>query len=337
MAGIGEIAERTGLSKATVSRALRGLPSVAGDTVALVRRAADDLGYIPSAAAAGLATGRNQAIGALVPVLDRWFYTRTLEGADEELRARGFDLMLYNLGGGPGDRDRVFHRSILRRRIDALLVLALAFDPEEAAELRRAEFPTLAVGGPASGVRHIGIDDHQVAYLATAHLIELGHTRIAHIGGHDVLGLNQAVPLNRLGGFQLALTEAGIAMREEWVVDGRYSFAGGAEAARRLFAHGGERPTAVFAASDETAFGAITALHALGVRVPDDVSIVAIDGHEDGAEWGLTTVAQFPKEQGRMAARQLLDELDGAPAPDGFDSARFEFLVRSSTAAPPPV
>jgi LacI family transcriptional regulator, repressor for deo operon, udp, cdd, tsx, nupC, and nupG len=334
LAGIGEIAERTGLSKATVSRALRGLPTVAGDTVALVRRAADDLGYIPSAAASGLATGRNQVIGAVVPVLDRWFYTHTLEGADEELRARGYDLMLYNLGGGPDDRDRVFHRSILRRRIDALLVLALAFNPDEAAELEQAEFPTLAVGGPASGVRHIGVDDHQVAYLATAHLVELGHTRIAHIGGQDVLGLNQAVPANRLGGYRLALTEAGIPVREDWVVDGRYSFAGGAEAARQLFADPRDRPTAIFAASDETAFGAITAMHALGIRVPDDVSVVGIDGHEDGVQWGLTTVAQFPAEQGRMAARQLLDELDGAARPEGFDPSRFEFVVRSSTGRP---
>jgi len=331
--GIGEIAERTGLSKSTVSRALRGLPTVAGETLALVRAAADELGYIPSAAASGLATGRNLAIGALVPVLGRWFYTRVLEGADEELRRRGYDMLLYNLGGGHAERERAFHRSILRRRVDGLLVLALTFTEDESRELTQADFPAIAVGGPAAGVRHIGVDDHQAAYLATAHLIDLGHTRIAQIGGSDVMGLNAAVPTNRLSGYRHAMTDAGLRIREDWIVDGGYAFGGGDEAARRLFADPRDAPTAVFATSDEMAFGAMAWLGRAGLRVPDDVSIVGIDGHEDGAHYGLTTVAQYPAEQGALAARHLLDEIEGAPPVDGFDPARFEFVVRASTAA----
>ncbi len=334
MPGIGEIAERTGLSKATVSRALRGLPGVADGTLAVVRRAADELGYIPSVAASGLATGRNRAIGALVPVLGRWFYTRVLEGADEELRRRGYDLLLYNLGGGPPERDRAFHRSILRRRVDGLLVLALTFTEEEAVELAQTEFPAIAVGGPAASVRHIGIDDHQAAYLATAHLIDLGHTCIAQIGGSDAMGLNASVPSNRLSGFRHAMTDAGLPVREDWIVDGGYAFGGGDEAARILFSDPRDAPTAIFATSDEMAFGAITWLGRAGIRVPDDVSIVGIDGHEDGVHYGLTTVAQYPAEQGSLAVRHLLDEIEGSAPEDGFDPARFEFVVRQSTAAP---
>ena len=78
--------------------------------------------------------------------------------------------------------------------------------------------------------RHIGIDDHQVSYLAAAHLIELGHTRIAQIGGSDVLGLNASVPSNRLSGFRYAMADAGLPVREDWIVDGRYDFGGGVEA-----------------------------------------------------------------------------------------------------------
>ena len=335
MVGIVEIAERTGLSKATVSRALRGPPTVTAETTQTVRPAAAELGYIPSVAAAGLATGRNQAIGALVPVLDRWFYTHVLEGADAELRRRGYDLLLYNLGGGPGERDRVFHRSILRRRIDGLLVLALTFTPEEQEQLQQTEFPTIAVGGPTAGVRHIGIDDHQVSYLAAAHLIELGHTRIAQIGGSDVLGLNASVPSNRLSGFRYAMADAGLPVREDWIVDGRYDFGGGVEATRQLFA-GPETPTALFATSDEMAFGAMTELRRRGLRVPEDVSVIGIDGHEDAVHYGLTTVAQSPSDQGRLAARRLLDEIEGAPPAEGFDPAPFAFVIRTSTAPPAP-
>lgn len=331
LVSIAKIAERTGLSKATVSRALRDLPSVADGTKATVRSAADELGYVPSAAASGLATGRNLAIGVLVPVLGRWFYDRVIEGADAELRGRGYDLILYNLGGARTERDRVFHRSILRRRIDALLVLALTFNPEEREQLLQTEYPTIAVGGPTQGVRHIGIDDQQAAYLATAHLIELGHRRIAHIGGDDPEGLNTAVPHGRLGGFSHAMREAGLAPRLDWVTDGTYTFGGGYERTLELFAREHDRPTAIFAASDEMAFGALTALARLGLRAPDDVSVIGIDGHDYGQYYGLTTLAQFPREQGRVAARQLLAELDGRPRADGFDPAPFEFVQRGST------
>lgn len=335
MVSIAEIAERTGLSKATVSRALRDLPSVADGTKTAVRRAADDLGYIPSAAASGLATGRNLSIGAIIPGFGRWFYDRVLEGADAELRRQGYDLIVYNLGGVATDRQRAFHRSILRRRVDALIVLALNFSDEERDQLVVTEYPTIAVGGPTREVRHIGIDDYQAAYLATAHLLERGHRRIAHIGGEDRRGLNPAVAVGRLGGFRHALQEAGLQPIPEWVFDGRYTSGGGFDAVMRLFAGEGQRPTAIFSASDEMAFGALLALARLGLRVPEDVSVIGIDGHDDGEHYGLTTVAQFPEEQGTAAVRVLIGELDGAARSDGFDPARFEFVQRGSTGAAP--
>ncbi|BDZ49297.1 hypothetical protein GCM10025867_15380 [Frondihabitans sucicola] len=152
MSGIQEIASATGLSKATVSRALRNLPSVAPATVMAVRRKADELGYIPSSAASGLATGRNHAVGVVVPVIDRWFYIRVLEGVDAELRRAGYDLILFNLAGQAGNRERVFHRSILRKRVDALVLLSLVFDEAEREQLELTEYPTLVIGGrhPAS-------------------------------------------------------------------------------------------------------------------------------------------------------------------------------------------
>jgi LacI family transcriptional regulator, repressor for deo operon, udp, cdd, tsx, nupC, and nupG len=334
--GIQDIAVETGLSTATVSRALRGLPSVAPATIALVRRAADRLGYVPSSAASGLATGRNRAIGVLVPVIDRWFFIRVIDGIDAELRAAGYDLLLYNLGGLGGDRQRLFHRSILRQRIDGLLVLALTFDEEERAQLQGTEYPAIAIGGPGPGLRHIGIDDLAASKLAMSHLIELGHRRIAHIGGDDVVGANSNVPVLRRRGYTESLHGIGVDVRPDWIDDGLFTVEGGYAAAHRLLRDPGDRPSAIFASSDEMAIGAVQAARDLGLGVPRDVSVIGIDGHHYGELMGVTTVAQDPAAQGAAAARALVAELAGGdPVPD-FEPAAVELIVRATTAAPQP-
>jgi len=334
VSGIQEIAVATGLSKSTVSRALRDLPSVAPATVMAVRRMADQLGYIPSSAAAGLATGRNRTVGVVVPVIDRWFYIRVLEGIDAELRRAGYDLILFNLAGAAGDRGRVFHRSILRKRVDALVLLSLVFDEDEREQLELTEYPLLVIGGPAPGIRHLGIDDHQVAYRATKYLLDLGHTRIAHIGGRDEAGANSLVPGERHEGYLDALADAGIAPVPEWSPNGEFTFAGGHDSMARLL-QGPSVPTAVFAASDEMAFGAMVAIQKAGLRVPEDISVVGIDGHAYGKTFGLTTFAQDPVAQGARAARVLLGEVAGQPALPWFEPAPVTFVERTSAGPPP--
>ncbi|WP_144765591.1 LacI family DNA-binding transcriptional regulator [Curtobacterium sp. 9128] len=331
--GIQEIATVTGLSKATVSRALRGLPTVADTTIDQVRRVADELGYVPSSAAAGLATGRQRAVGVVVPVLDRWFYVKALGGVDAELRRAGYDLVLYNLGGPGGDRDRAFRRSMLRHRVDALVLLSLVLDATERNELQLAEHPMIVIGGPAPGLRNVGVDDVVVAGLATGHLLGLGHRRIAYVGGQDEAGMNVAVPYRRRDGFVDTMRAAGNRVPRGWLVDGRFSFAGGIAAGEALLGSEVDRPTAVFCASDEMALGVMTAATRLGLRVPEDLSVIGIDGHEYGASVGLTTIEQDPEAQGRVAARAVLAEVDGArPRPVPPSPARL--VVRRSTAPP---
>ncbi|WP_413601658.1 LacI family DNA-binding transcriptional regulator [Curtobacterium sp. Curtsp57] len=331
--GIQEIATVTGLSKATVSRALRGLPTVADTTIDQVRRVADELGYVPSSAAAGLATGRQRAVGVVVPVFDRWFYVKALSGVDAELRRAGYDLVLYNLGGPGGDRDRAFRRSMLRQRVDALVLLSLVLDETERSELQVSSLPTIVIGGPAPGLRNVGIDDVEVAGIATEHLVGLGHRRIAYVGGQDEAGMNVAVPYRRRDGFVDAMHGAGLSVPPSWIADGRFSFAGGVDAGLSLLGPGPDRPTAVFCASDEMALGVMLAAARFGLSVPDDLSVIGIDGHEYGAAVGLTTITQDPEAQGRLAARAVLAEVDGAavrPVPPSPAS----LVVRSSTAPP---
>jgi LacI family transcriptional regulator, repressor for deo operon, udp, cdd, tsx, nupC, and nupG len=333
--GIQEIATVTGLSKSTVSRALRGMSSVADTTIDQVRRVADELGYVPSSAAAGLATGRQRAVGVVVPVIDRWFYVRALGGIDAELRRAGYDLVLYNLGGPGGDRDRAFRRSMLRHRVDGLVLLSLVLDETERAELELTRHPMIVIGGPAPGLRNVGVDDVAVARLAVEHLTGLGHRDVAYVGGQDEAGMNVAVPWLRRDGFVDAMGERGLPVREEWMLDGRFSFAGGAAAGATLFGgRGAGRPTAVFCASDEMALGVLLAARRAGLSVPGDVSVMGIDGHEYGQVEGLTTVAQDPEEQGRVAARAVVTEIDGGVA-GPLPASPARLLVRATTGPPP--
>jgi LacI family transcriptional regulator, repressor for deo operon, udp, cdd, tsx, nupC, and nupG len=332
MPGIQDIAVATGLSKSTVSRALRGLPSVAEPTIAEVRRVADEIGYIPSSAAAGLATGRQRAVGVVVPVFDRWFYVKALGGIDDALRTAGYDLVLFNLGGGSSERARAFHRSMLRGRVDALVLLSLVFDESEREQLELTEYPMIVIGGPAPGVRHVGVDDVEVATLATAHLTSLGHRDVAYVGGLDESGMNVAVPYLRRDGFVAAMRGVGVDPGPSRLLDGGFSFRGGHAAMRRLI-DAGDVPTAVFAASDEMALGVMQAAAEAGLRVPGDLSVIGIDGHEWGPVVGLTTIEQDPAQQGRDATGALLHEVDtGEALPIGAASARL--VVRSSTAPP---
>jgi LacI family transcriptional regulator, repressor for deo operon, udp, cdd, tsx, nupC, and nupG len=336
MPGIEEVARATGVSTATVSRALRGLPNVSDKTRAAVRRAADELGYVASSSASGLASGRTLAMGVVVPSVSRWFYTQVLEGVDAELRTASYDMILFNLGGHRGDRERVFHRSILRKRTDALLALCLDFTSDEREQLATLGHPTIVVGGPVKGLRSVGIDERATARAATEHLIALGHTRIAHLGGEDEEGLNSQVPIGRLHGFRDAMQAAGLAVRPEWVIPGGFSLPEGRAAMNALLDRPGERPTAVFSGSDEMAFGAILAAGDHGLRVPDDLSVIGIDDHDFSESFGLTTMAQDPFAQGATATRILLDELGGAdPRPSSLHSP-VELVLRSSTAPPRP-
>lgn len=339
--GIQEIATVTGLSKSTVSRALRGMENVAETTIDEVRRVADELGYVPSSAAAGLATGRQRAVGVVVPVIDRWFYVKALGGVDAELRRAGYDLVLYNLGGPGGDRDRAFRRSMLRHRVDALVLLSLVLDATERAELELTRHPMIVIGGPAPGLRNIGVDDRAVTRIAVDHLCGLGHRRVAYVGGQDEAGMNVAVPHLRRDGFVDAMRAAGQAVPDRWVLDGRFSFAGGLAAGVALFgvvgsAAGAEpdRPTAVVCASDEMALGVLLAAAQAGLSVPADVSVIGIDGHEYGATVGLTTVAQDPEAQGRAAARAVLAEVEGGAA-GAIVAAPAHLVVRGTTGPPP--
>jgi LacI family repressor for deo operon, udp, cdd, tsx, nupC, and nupG len=337
MVGIDEVAKLAGVSTATVSRALSGRGHVSPASKAKVEDAAAQLGYVVSSNASSLASGRTRNIGVVIPFLNRWFFSSVLEGAQQALLRHGYDLTLYNLSGDGRERSSVFEHFLLRQRVDAVIAVSLELTEHEVERLHDLGKPLVGVGGPIPGVRTLTIDDVAVARLATEHLVGLGHRRIAHIGGDLEFDLDFHLPTNRRLGYEAALRDAGVEPDPTLFAPADFTIAGGYHAAKQLLGRPHDRPTAIFAASDEMAIGCILAARDLGMVVPRDVSIIGIDDYDLSDFFGLSTVAQFPRGQGEKAVEILMEQLEPGPdaAPPAATPLPFELRVRSSTARPP--
>ena len=304
---LNDVAKRAGVSTATVSRALRGLPTVSEQTRARIVAIADELGYVISPSASRLASGRTHTVGVVVPYIGRWFFGQVIAGLERELRRNGYDLLLYNLGDDAG-RDRFFAEMPLRRRVDAVLVISLPLTDQEVARLRGLRVPVGLVGASVEPFSCVRIDDVVGASTAVRHLVNLGHRDIALISGGVDVPMHFTTPLDRRRGYLDVLAETGIEYDPELEAAGDFTMAGGERAMSELLGRS-RHPTAVFALSDEMAFGAMRALRKSGLRVPDDVSIVGFDDHDMADLLELTTVAQPVIEQGVAVAHLLMDRL----------------------------
>lgn len=307
------VARLAGVSTATVSRALRGLPNVSAEARTRVLAAARELDYVVSPSASRLASGQTRSVGVVLPYIGRYFFARALAGAEEVLRRAGYDVLLYALPDDAARQD-FFERMPLRRRVDAVLIITLPLNEAQIAQFRALDVPIGAVGMNLPGASGVGIDDLAAARTATHHLLNLGHRRIAMIGG----GVSESepnpfvTPEDRRAGYREALAGAGLPLRPEYEVDGKFTPSGGEQAMSQLLSLP-EPPTAVFAQSDRMAMGAMHALHRAGLSCPADMSIVGFDDHEMSASVDLTTISQPMPEQGAVAAQQVLDALAGKP------------------------
>ncbi|MCW4456744.1 LacI family DNA-binding transcriptional regulator [Microbacterium sp. MPKO10] len=334
MAGIDEVAQRAGVSTATVSRALSGRGYVSDATRERVQGAASELGYVVSSTASGLASGRTRNIGVVVPLLSHWYFSSVVEGAETALLRRGYDTTLYNLTGGDAERRSVFTQFLLRKRVDAVIAINLELTVDEVRALHDLNKPLVGIGGPIPDVPTLALDDLEVARLATSHLTGLGHRRIGHIGGEREFDVDFHLPTTRRQGYEAALVDAGIPVEGSLLQPADFTMNGGYIAAKQLLGSPRDRPTGIFAASDDMAIGAILAARDLGLVVPRDVSIVGVDDNQLAPFFNLTTIAQFPRNQGEMAVNLLLAELGEETTKPSDLSLPFELVVRGSTARP---
>ena len=336
MAKIDDVARLAGVSTATVSRALRGLPAVAEETRTRVITAAAALGYVASPSASRLAGGRTGAVGVVVPQVTRWFFATVVEAAEQALYEAGMDMLLYNLGGREQSRRKLFQTDALHKRVDGVVLVATPLHAEDLEVVAGLDLPgvTVSSGTPVPGWPSIGIDDVAAARTATTHLLRLGHTRVAHLaGGGEHEELAYPAHLERRRGYLEALRGVGLVPDPALDVQADFTVAGGYRAMRELL-HRGEPPTGIFAGSDEMAMGAMRVLRTAGLRVPDDVSVIGIDDHDLAAALGLTTVAQPAAEQGRRAAAMLMQTLLGHPVQEQRALLPTRLVVRESTAPP---
>lgn len=336
MPGIKDVAERAGLSIATVSRALSGKGNVSARSRERARTAAAELGFVLSYHASSLASGRNHNVGVVVPSVHRWYFSAVVEGVSATLLDAGYDLTLYNVSEGPDRRHSVLNDFLLRKRVDAVIAVSLELTEAEIQQLLAIHRPIVGIGGPLPGASTIRINDAGIAEAATNHLIRLGHAKIAHMTGDAFFEQDFRLPGMRQGGYHKAMAAAGLQVRPEWQVTADFTVQGAYASARQLLGGPDERPTAVFAASDEMAIGTILAARDFGLRIPYDLSVIGIDGHELGEVFGLTTIDQDARGQGALAVRLLLaglaDDADGGSSDTEFPT---NLVVRSSTSVPP--
>lgn len=311
MVTVYDVAEAVGLSIASVSRALNGQPGVSKATAERIREIADGLGYQPNEVARSLVAKSTQTIALLLPDITNPFFPELVAGVQEVVDREGHVLLLSNCSDSP---DRIRHNmAVLRRKqVDGVIVVAGTLG-NEIGDSVFGGVPTVFLDRQvaAEGTMTIGVDHETAAYDAVSHLIELGHTRIAHIAGPAGL----AVADQRRQGWQRACEDSGLVADPALLVQGDFLEDGGHAAGSVLF--GGDLAvTAVFAANDLTAIGLLAYAGQHGIDVPGDVSLIGMDGIQISRYTSppLTTVAQPILELGRRAGELLLDAVrSGVP------------------------
>ena len=324
-----EVARRAEVSAASVSRALRRPATVSEDTLRRVNGAVAELGYIYNAAAADVSAGRSTVIGVLVPSVSNGLFGETLHGIQDVAMTAGFSLMQGITHYNEAIESRLLD-SLLQRRVRGLILTGLTLPQEERVEKLARETGLRVVvvwEKPRPGsVGYVGIDNRAAAAKAVNHLISLGHRRIGIIVGPYALTRRTR---HRLEGYRDAMEAAGIAFDAELVIERNPEPVEGREAMERLLElH--QPPTAVFAASDLLAIGALRAVHAAGLTIPNDMSIVGFDDIDLAAyqEPPLTTVRIDGYEIGRLAAQVLIGPGDQSPRHYCLDT---DLVIRSST------
>ena len=331
-ASIRDVAARAGVSVTTVSHALNRTRFVSDEARAKVNEAAHALGYVPSEVARGLKQNTTRTLGMLVPNNSNPYFAEIIRGVEAHCYAAGYSLVLCN-SNDDAHRQLDHLRVLSERRVDGIVLVASGTDAEIVDSCKGLRLPLVLLDREIDSIDAdlIEVDHATGAELATAHLLSVGHARVACIGGPDDLRPSQ----QREAGWRRALAAAGINPRVDELVRGDFGPQSGAAAMRRLL-KSAHPPTAVFVCNDMMAFGALHVAHELDIDVPRDLSIVGFDDIELSAYTSppLTTVAQPKQAIGVGAASLLLERLQGGRTEPRRLILQPELRLRASSAAP---
>jgi len=325
-ATIADIAAHAQVSISTVSRVLNNTAPVAQSTRQAVLAAMQTLDYQPNIFAQGLASGQSLTVGVLTQHIQGPLYASLIGGILEAMDQTPYTPLFVD-GYWQRDREEQLVETLLRRRVDGLIVLGGNLTSETLqATARRVPLIVFAHDVPGLENQSLQLDDFGGAYKATQHLVDLGHRRIAHVTGN----LLHADAIARREGYFQALRDNNIDSIPELLAEGEYTEQSGLIAIEMLISRG-RTFSAVFAANDESAYGVRLALYRRGIRVPEDISLVGFDDIRPSAFTTppLTTVRQPATEIGLAAARAVISLIQDRP----FDLPRIpmELIVREST------
>ncbi|WP_426236672.1 LacI family DNA-binding transcriptional regulator [Pseudomonas sp. TWP3-2] len=303
MATIKDVAALAGISYTTVSHVVNKTRPVSQEVRLKVEAAIKTLDYVPSAVARSLKAKTTATIGLLVPNSLNPYFAELARGIEDYCERNGYCVILCNSDDNP-DKQRSYLRVLLEKRIDGLIVASAGGDRGLAEGLAAVKTPMVIVDRSLDGVDAdlVRIDHEYGAYLATRHLLELGHRDIATIGGPA----DTRVAQMRLAGFRRAMQEAGVEVVPERVLESDFTSTGGYNAAALLLAN--NPPSAIFAGNDMIGIGVLRAAAERNVRVPSALSVIGFDDIQMSRYVypALTTVGQSILQLGEMAAEVLL-------------------------------
>lgn len=332
---ISEIAKKCGVAPSTVSKVLNGYPYINDETRKKVLKVVQEVNYQPNAAARTLKSNKSWMIGVIYDEEDgigiaHPLFSKILDAFKTTMESRGFILtyLTHNLQ----NVYRTYVQHCAYRNIDGVII-ATSINPNDDADVQEIN-DLLATGIPCVSVDYIAdnlysvvSDNQQGGYNATKYLIDQGHTRIAHI----CAATNLYTGKGRLEGYRKAMSEANLPIREDYLVTTGFSVENGYDAAREIMTVD-DPPTAIFAAGDEIAYGAILYCNEHGLNVPQKVSVVGFDDIYM-SKWfngGLTTVRQQQDVIGRRAAEVLLEKLDGMAPQDQVEYIDTPLIARKT-------
>jgi LacI family transcriptional regulator len=329
MATIKDVAALAGISYTTVSHVVNKTRPVSEEVRVKVEAAIKSLDYVPSAVARSLKAKTTATIGLLVPNSLNPYFAELARGIEDYCERNGYCVILCNSDDNP-DKQRSYLRVLLEKRIDGLIVASAGGDAGLAEGLAGVRTPMVIVDRGLQGVNTdlVRIDHEYGAYLATRHLLELGHRDIATIGGPAGTSVAQM----RLAGYRRALQEAGVEVSRERVLESDFTSTGGYAAAATLLEK--NPPTAIFAGNDMIGFGVLRAAAERNIRVPAELSVIGFDDIQMSRYVypALTTVGQSILQLGEMAAGVLLRRI---AKPDTAIDQRIvtpSIVLRESTA-----
>ena len=330
MATIEDVAARANVGIGTVSRVLNDSPQVRPATRAKVLEAMDQLDYVPARPAKTTRRRSNQSIAVLVPFFDQPAAYQRLRGVVGQLQPHGFEIVLMNVESTAQARDRLMELP-LRRDIDGLIIISLPLTDDDGLRLAAARFPTVLVDTQHPALASIVVDDHAGGQMATRHLLDLGHQRVAFIGEDRNNPFGFSSSGHREDGYRQEMDAAGLDIPPRYLKFGPHHSPTARSLAIDLFALP-DPPTAIVTASDVHALGVLEAASATGRVVPDDFSLIGYDDIEFASYVGLTTIRQQLFQSGVRGGEVLVGALAAEGSRPITEHLPIELIARTTTA-----